>query len=254
MDFLTALGFLTTLPLPNSWRMVTPDQIGRSLSYFPLAGLVIGGILVGVDRALGFVFPPLLGSALVVVALVIFIGGLHLDGLADTCDALAVGKTPEERLKIMRDSRIGSFGATGLFSVLLLKFLALAQLSGWDRVCGLLLMPTLGKWAITFSAFAYPYVRPTGMGRAFKDKAGPQRFALATGITSVACLILMGLQGLMLMGGIWLITLGLGNYARSRLGGFTGDVYGAVNEVGETFTLFFILALTRFLPGERLLP
>lgn len=245
MGFLAALCFLTILPLR---QRATQSELGRSLSYFPLVGLLIGGILLGLDWALGLIFPPSLTSAMVVIALVALTGALHLDGLADTCDGIAMGKTSEERLRIMRDSRIGSFGTVGLFSVLLIKFLALTQLSGWDRLCALLLMPTMGRWAMAFSVFAHPYARPSGMGKVFKEGASLGRILTATAAALTVCLVLIGLGGLMLMVGVWLIALALGRFFRSRLGGFTGDAYGAINEIGEALTLLLLLTFVKILP------
>ena len=121
MGILAAFQFLTLLPVKRSF---TAEQIGRSTIYFPIVGIIIGLVLAGLNFVFG-VLPASLANILLVAALAISSGGLHLDGLADTFDGLAGHRTPEQRLEIMRDSRIGGFGAIALGLFLLIEYVSL---------------------------------------------------------------------------------------------------------------------------------
>ncbi|HEY8742493.1 MAG TPA: adenosylcobinamide-GDP ribazoletransferase, partial [Chloroflexota bacterium] len=107
-----AFQFLTVLPF-GSARLATPDDLQRSRAYFPLVGACLGAVAALVDLAAQFVLPPTVCAALVLTILALLTGGLHLDGLMDSCDGLFVWRTPAERLAIMRDSRVGSYGVSG---------------------------------------------------------------------------------------------------------------------------------------------
>lgn len=245
--FFAALGFLTILSTPR--REVTPEGMGASLAYFPLVGLVLGLILLGLDLGLSLVLPQLLADAAVIVVLIVLTGALHLDGLMDTCDGLATGRSASESLQIMRDSRVGSFGMLGAFSILLFKYVALISIPFPGKLAALLVMPVLGRWAMVCSIFAHPYVRPAGTGRAFKEGAVGRRMITATLLALALSLVIIGLQGLALVVGVGLVTWVLGSWLSGRLGGLTGDVYGASGELGETFTLLLILIVDKYLPS-----
>src|SRR5690349_10909663 len=125
-DFLLAIGFLTVFPVQTS----APESggLGRVGRWFPTVGLVLGVILAAVHFLLGQLFSPLLTAALVVALWAALTGGLHLDGLADCCDGLFAAVSPERRLEIMRDPRLGAFGGLGLILFIILKILAIASL------------------------------------------------------------------------------------------------------------------------------
>jgi adenosylcobinamide-GDP ribazoletransferase len=246
MGFFIALRFLTILPLPFK-KDLTPKEIGGSITYFPLVGLFLGLLLLGLDKGLGLAFPLFLSSVIVVVTLVLLSGALHLDGLMDSCDALVLGKSPEERLKIMRDSHIGSFGAVGGFSILILKCAALTCLTGMERIATLLLMPIMGRWAMTYSIFAHPYPRLSGMGKAFKDEANLGKLIIATFISLSIGFALTWLVGLGVIASVWVMTAVLGSFLQAKFGGLTGDSYGAIAEVSETTVPFVILLFPQYL-------
>jgi len=243
--FLAALQFLTTIPLP--WRGETPpEEAGRSLGYFPVVGLIIGLILAGLNWLFSLVFPPMLSSALLIVSLVMITGALHLDGLADTCDGLAGHGPAEERWRVMHDSRTGGFGVVGVVLVLLVKYVALNSVPQSLLMATLILMPVLSRWAMAYAVFIYPYARPSGLGRAFKQGASWPRFTMATLITflvAVALLPPLHLAGLAGMFWVWLITMALAAYFKSKFAGLTGDNYGAINEVAEAGVLLLVVML-----------
>jgi cobalamin 5''-phosphate synthase/cobalamin synthase len=239
LGFWIALRFLTIIPSPFRGEPGT-QKLGRSLSYFPVVGLVIGGILFGIDRGLGLILPFAVVNALLIVALIILTGALHLDGLIDTCDGLA-GNSPERRLEIMSDSHVGAFGIVGVCCLLLLKYAALLSLPDASRMAALLLMPTLSRWTMAYAIFAFPGISKTpGLGAIFKQQATWQRLTIATLVTLVAVTVLMSWQGVVLMGGVWVIILGVSYLLRSRLGGLTGDTYGAANELAEVLVLILL--------------
>lgn len=235
MGLSAALRFLTALPFPD--RPTTPVEMGRALIWFPAVGLGLGGVLLGLDRLLSAAFPPLLAAAGVVVALALLSGGLHLDGLADTCDAIGGGHTPEERLGILRDTYLGSFGAIGLFSVLSLKVLAVAALGTGERLPALLLFPVLSRWVMVAAVGAFPYARSHGSGLVFKQGATQMRVAVSTVAAAVIAFALWGFAGLGLMAAVAVLALLLGAFLSRRQGGLTGDSYGAINEVAEVAAL-----------------
>jgi adenosylcobinamide-GDP ribazoletransferase len=237
MGFLAALQFLTVIPLR---RVMTHEEIGRSLVYFPIVGLGIGGVLYGLDQLFALFLPAALGSALLIVALVLLTGANHLDGFIDTCDGMAAGRSAQERLEIMRDSRAGGFGVVGACCLLLVKYVSLLFLPGPYRLASLLLMPMLGRWAMLYAVFAYPSARREGMGQAFKEQAKWQWLAIATLVALAISVPLLKLFGLALMAGIWLAAMIMAIFLKRRLGGLTGDTYGAINEVIEVLVLILV--------------
>ncbi|HXH82337.1 MAG TPA: adenosylcobinamide-GDP ribazoletransferase, partial [Candidatus Tectomicrobia bacterium] len=140
---LVAARYLTIVPLPGPTDHA-PSALGRSAPWFPVVGLALGIALVAVDLAAAVLFPPLLSALLTITAWKLLTGGLHLDGLADSLDGL-VGRDPEHRRAIMRDSRIGTFGAVGLILFLLLEITAVAELEPPARWRALLVAPAVGR-------------------------------------------------------------------------------------------------------------
>lgn len=240
----SAFGLLTQLPLGEGH--VRPESLGRAVGYFPLVGLALGAI-AGVTALLLSTFLPPWPAAIGVTALLaLMTGGLHLDGLADTADGLGGGRGDRARsLRIMRDSRLGSFGAVALVIVLMGKVAALASLLDPGVPAGrifwaLVLMSCAGRWCAVLLIRLFPYARREGLGRRFREGSGEREFLVAT-IIFIAALLVAGEGGW----GAGLIAaaaaLSVGGWARSRLGGLTGDVYGAGIEVSELVFLWIFL-------------
>lgn len=243
MGFWAALQFLTILPSPVG-RAFTREEIGQALIYFPVVGLLLGLVLWGLDTGLSRVLPSLPVDVLLVAALVILTGAMHVDGFIDTCDGAAASRTAEERLAVMADSRVGAFGVAGGSLLLLLKVAALASLGPGVRVAALILAPVMGRWSMVYAVYAYPYAKgENGKGYAFKRGATGTRTAVATAIgLAIALVVARSWHGPALFGAIFIgVVMGCA-YVRSRLGGLTGDSYGAVNEVAEVLT-FLLLPL-----------
>jgi len=244
-----AIRFLTVVPVPG--REASGDgAFGRAAWWFPPVGLALGALLVGADRAFSFAFPPLLAGFLLLGLWKILTGGIHLDGLADALDGLA-GTDADDRVAIMRDSRLGVFGAAGLGLDLLISAGAIDALSSPGRAAVLLIAPGIGRLAPLLIAPLFPAATP-GQGAGALFQAGLPRWAAPA---YLACL--WALAGWLL--GPWsalLLSLSLGTvllwavFFASRLGGLTGDVLGSSVEIAELATLVAAAALMHL----RLIP
>lgn len=238
-DFLRALGLLTILPV-----RVEPDQTaapGRAMAFYPLAGAVIGAALAGIAWLLQQVYgtqaAALLPAALLLAAWATLTGALHLDGWADCCDALFVPISRERRLEIMKDPRLGGFGATGLILLLMVKLAALQGIATSPAALpALVAIPALARWAAVLAARSYPSARPGGMGDYFRRGLGRREVLFATATAAVAAAPLLW-RGALLWAAAGVALLALARLARGRLGGLTGDVYGAIVELAETAAL-----------------
>jgi adenosylcobinamide-GDP ribazoletransferase len=211
------------------------------MAWFPLIGLALGGMLVLADLALSSILARGVVDVLLIVLLVALTRGLHQDGLADCVDGLAGGRTPQERLTIMRDPRIGAIGATGLILSLLLRYAALSALPTADRVSLLLCMPAVGRWSMVLAARIAPYGRKEGgLGQAFSEHLSAWEVVVATLIVLAAGTWLLGAAptGLVLLGG-GTLAVGWVIVGRRYFTGMTGDTLGALNEMTE---VAFLLA------------
>ena len=242
MSFWLALQFLTVLPAPRSSR-VSSASLGRSLSFFPLTGLILGAILAVLDYGLGLIMPEPVTSALLVAALAVLTGAHHLDGVADTCDGLTAGKSREERLRLMSEPGVGALGVVGVGLVLLLKFAGLSSAGVWPVV---LVMPVLGRWTAVWAIFAFPYARSSGMGLAYKEGVHWYDVVLATATALLVTAFVLSWKGALLMLALGLVMLGVARYFVSRFGGLTGDTYGALIELSEVVMLLLVAGGSRF--------
>jgi adenosylcobinamide-GDP ribazoletransferase len=234
VPFLAAAQFLTIAP-PIIRRTFTPRELGASVAFYPLIGLLIGALLGSADFLLGQVFPQLVRSALMLAIWVLISGALHLDGFLDACDGLLGGHTAEQRLEIMRDERVGAFALAGGTLLLLVKFAALSELS--MRPAGLLLAPTMSRWAMATAVVAFPYARTHGLGREIKDNARRSHAMIASLFTLLIAWGIAGWMGVAAFAASAVLLLGLAGFALQRLPGLTGDVYGALNEMAEVVIL-----------------
>jgi adenosylcobinamide-GDP ribazoletransferase len=220
--------------------------MGRSIVYFPLVGVIIGLILVGLNWLLVLFLPSALVTVLLVVSLVVISGALHLDGFVDTCDGIGGHKTVEERWRVMQDSRAGGFGIIGVCCLLLVKYVSLSGVPDGLLTQTLVFMPVVSRWAMVYAVFAYPYAKPSGLGKVFKEGASWQRFVIATFITLAVAVILAQLTGFIIfiiMLAIWVIVIAMAAYLKGKFGGLTGDTYGAINEVAEVCVLILVCLL-----------
>jgi adenosylcobinamide-GDP ribazoletransferase len=239
VNFFTALQFLTCIPVLKHGE-TTPEKIGRATAYFPVIGLLIGIALATLNWLLGYLLPTAVVPALLIVALALITGAMHLDGLADTCDGLAGHKPVEERWQIMHDSRTGAFGVVGIVLVLLVKYAALSSLPQPLLTPNLIFFPVLSRWVMVYAIFAHPYARPEGLGITFKSNTRWPQFTVATIITlgiAITLFPVFSFTGLLLMPAVWAVSALFSIYLTRKFAGLTGDTYGAINEIAEVTTL-----------------
>ena len=153
-----ALSFLTIFPVIDQQR-ASEDTVAASFAWFPIVGFALGVALIAEDWLLAHVFAQVIRSVLIIISLTVVTGAVHLDGLADTADALGAGRDRERALDILRDSRVGTFGASAIFFDLTLKILALSTLAGHRRYAALMIAPMLARWAMVLVSTGLPYLR-----------------------------------------------------------------------------------------------
>lgn len=238
---LTALEFLTPLRLR---RVEQRDDraFGAALGWFPFAGLVIGGMLVLLDKVLTPILPPAPESALLVAALALISGGLHLDGVADTADGLAVQGDRATRLGVMSEGNIGPAGVMSLALVLLVQWSAIASLEPPMRASALLLAPALARFGATPVAVLFRAARPRGIGHALQQGVWPVAAPLSGVLIVVASLALFGPVGIVLPAIAAIAAVVVAGAAARMLDGVTGDVFGASIEVAQAAVLLTFVA------------
>jgi len=234
---LTAVQFLTRLPVPG-WVGHGPGQLDRAMRYLPLVGIGVGLVGAAVLMLAGAGLPRPAAAVLSVAATLLLTGALHEDGLADTLDGLFGGATREDALRIMRDSRLGTFGAAGLAVALGLKVAALSTLptAGPALVAG----HAGSRFFVVCVLARLLYARANGKADPVAGGVGGMELAVA-GCCGVLPMLLLGsraVPALLLAGGLaW----GMARWFRWRLGGYTGDGLGAVQQVTELAILLVAL-------------
>ena len=239
----------------GSDRVSGKGSLAAARAWFPAVGLLLGAAVAVLDLLLGLaclrpacdsgasaaattgVVAPLLAGALLVTALAVLTRALHLDGFMDTCDALPGGFSRARRLEILRDSHVGAFAVVGLVCLLLIKVAAVAALPAASRLGILLLFPCLSRWAMLLAMEIFPYVRERGAGTPFAGGRGRGALIAGSGTAVVAGLVLAGWWSLALLALAAAVAWAIGMVARRMLGGMTGDIYGAVNEIAEVAVL-----------------
>lgn len=234
ISIIAAFQFLTISPTLIK-RMFTSQEMGWAVAWFPLVGVALGASLYGVNYSAQLIFPTPVSAALTLFAWVIFTRAFHLDGFMDSCDGLFGGWTPERRLEIMKDSRMGAFGVAGGILVLLTEYAALQ--TPINLFPALMLSTTLGRWASPLVIYAFPYAREDGLGIEMKRNVGIKEIILATLITAITAWLVSGWIGFLLMLGAAVMGFLIAFYAMRLLSGLTGDIYGTVTTLIEMLVL-----------------
>ena len=248
MEFIAAftftIQFLTRIPL-RSFREPGAINAQKALVCFPLTGYLIGCLLFFVWYLLQPFFPfnTLVLAVLIVAAETIVTGAFHLDGMADTFDALlSPGTTVERKLEIMKDSRIGVMGATALIIALLLKIALIDEVLNRHHPAALLIYPALGRWAQVLFFYASPYLRAEGIGSMFARSAD-QGVLVRASLWLLPCLLFPSFYLAFLL--LIAVLLLYRRYIHGVLGGITGDVLGSAAIIAELTALLGILIFTR---------
>jgi adenosylcobinamide-GDP ribazoletransferase len=235
--FFAALQFLTLFPWPKRAARWT-DEAGCSVIFFPVVGLLLGVTLIAANWLLASIATSELSSVTLVALLAWLTRGLHLDGLGDTFDGLGAGGDRERILRVMDDSHIGAFGVIAIVLVLFLKIHALASIDV-DRWRALLIAPVLGRWAMVLLGYRSKAAK-TGLGSTLIDHLGPKHFLFATFISLLLVAAILHGSGIVMMAWAAIFTLASKIYFHRRLGGVTGDTFGAVGELSETSVMVFL--------------
>lgn len=232
---LYAIRFMTIIPIPYR-HDEDLDQVAKASIFFPLVGLMLGSLQVGVFLVLAYAGLEILAVVSLTVSSVLLTGGLHLDGLADTADGLGGGKDPESRLRIMKDSRIGAFGALTLLCLLLVKTAAFFELTG--HLLAILTAPMAARAIMILTFKLFKTARPGGMGEFFQKRC--TLFEPIGGLlySLTATYLLIGTAGILSFTITLVLALLIAHFFSRRLGGLTGDTYGAITELSE---LLFII-------------
>ncbi|MBI5098414.1 MAG: adenosylcobinamide-GDP ribazoletransferase [Nitrospirae bacterium] len=255
--FLLAFQFLTIIPLKRMDN-VSENEIGSSSAFFPLVGAFQGALLVLAAASAIKVFPVELANGLVVLILVITAGGLHLDGLADTFDAIASRGSKEKKLAIMKDSTVGPFGVMAIVLVILLKYLSFnALFINSSRVIyysSLFLMPVFSRWIMVSAIFHTKSARQEGLGKIFIEHTGIKEMVSATFFTVLFSFIALFVTDnhvshyallityySLILAVLYIFCIIAVWFANKNFGGMTGDTFGAVSEISEI--LFLIMAV-----------
>jgi len=238
---LIAFEFLTPLRLR---RVQTYDDrvFAEALGWYPLAGLLIGAMLVLADRGLSQLLPPGPTAVLLVALLALASGGLHLDGVADTADGMAVQGDRAARLGVMSEGNTGPAGVMALVLVLLAEWAVLSSLPEPVRTSALLLGPVLARWSVVPVGVIFPPARPRGLGHAMQQGLWPVAAPLATLLAVGAAIALFGAPGLVLVLVAAVGAVILAGAAARMLDGVTGDVFGAGIEVAQVVVWMSLLA------------
>ncbi|MEZ5934600.1 MAG: adenosylcobinamide-GDP ribazoletransferase [Alphaproteobacteria bacterium] len=243
--FLIALQFLTRLPIPGRLQSVWGmEDLRDSVHMFPLVGVVVGlGAGLVCAAAVFCNLPPVISAILAVAAQILMTGALHEDGLADVCDGFGGGRTREEKLAIMRDSRLGTYGALGLILNLALRIGAIGAIAQpADAAFALIAAAALSRAAMPAAMRLLPQARAEGLAA---SAGRPQRGRVLLGVglgvvVSFLCLPVM-VAGVAIAASFVAGALSLG-IARRQIGGITGDVLGGLQQVVEVLTLLTVAA------------
>ncbi len=226
-----ALGFLTRIPVPRRDGLQA-GALARAALWFPLVGAVVGGIAGGTRLLAELALPPEAATVLALAAATAVTGGLHEDGLADTADGIGAHAGRERRLEIMRDPRVGTYGALALVLVTLLAWTLLSSLEAVECLRAAVLGHVLSRWAMLVHAATTPPARSDGAGALLRVTA--PRLAAAT---LVAAALGAGATdpatAAVAAAAVLLVAAAFGRLARTALGGATGDTFGAAGKLAE---------------------
>lgn len=243
-SFLAALQFLTAVPVKI--KQISDKNIACSMIYFPIVGLMLGIILTGINSLLCFSnFADISVNIILAVSLAAITGGLHLDGLSDTLDALLSGKDKEAMLKIMREPHIGAMGTIAITGAILLEISFLSSISIPLKNQAILLACLLSRWSMVLAMSLFPYARDEGKAKLFMQGINLKIFIMATLITLACALIIWQMKGLLVLSFVAISTCWIGAAIKKRIGGITGDTLGAINELTQIIALFAVCLIER---------
>ncbi|MES2933107.1 MAG: adenosylcobinamide-GDP ribazoletransferase [Pseudomonadota bacterium] len=251
--FFIALQFFTRLPIPR-WVGFDPAWLHHAARYFPAVGIVVGAVAAGVYWLAALLWSPAIAVLLSTAAGIYLTGAFHEDGLADMCDGFGGGSTPARVLEIMQDSRIGAYGAIGIVLMLGLKCVALGSLPTASVVPALLIAHPLSRLAAVSLIWRMAYAKAQGKAKPLAQTMSNLEFLIAASTVGIVVLVVL-YCGAMVWGVVMagsaaalIATCWLARKCVVRIGGFTGDCLGAVQQVAELAFYLGMLAAMRWLP------
>lgn len=232
-----AISLLTRIPVPMG---KSPDsrEISRSAVFFPAVGLIIGAVMAALYGLAAPAFSPSIAATIAIAAEFLLTGGLHFDGLMDTADGMMSGRSRERALEIMHDARIGPMGAACGVLMLMLRAALVARVGEAGQMGGLVIAPAAARLGMVLAFVVFPPATPgRGMGSMMARKVGWPAFAAALAYAAIVGIWIAGARSAAALACSVAAAMILGRRFSARLGGVTGDAYGALCEIGEAAAL-----------------
>jgi adenosylcobinamide-GDP ribazoletransferase len=241
-ELFMAVQFLTRIPVPSKARnRFDENAFVNSVRWYPYVGLLIGVILYGMSKLFFLWFPASIASVLLVAASILLTGGLHADGLMDTADGLLSGRDREQKLSIMKDSRVGAMGVIAFVCLFAVKWASIETV-GQHSPLVLLIFPSFGRVAMVWAIARHQPARQEGMGVLLAGKVNLSQLVTAT-IVLLLPVVLWQVNGLILILTGSALYWWMARVMSRALGGLTGDTYGALCELTEAAVLLSAVAL-----------
>lgn len=246
--FILILQFLTRIPI--NINLGFDEEFHKSITYFPLVGFVLGTLLYLIGIISNLLFDPFLSSIIITLSLVILTGGLHIDGLGDTFDAIYSYRNKEKMLEIMKDSRLGTNSLLAIVFLLLLKIAFIYSIINQGLLWLIIFMPIIGRLGVILLMYKTVSPRENGMGNLFIGKASTLMLLIATLYTILICVILpkfvflsssiITIKVLIIIIVVFLFNYIFKKHIYSKIDGITGDILGCSIELGELIYLLSI--------------
>ena len=239
--FLVGLMFMTRLPTPSG-LIYSEGRLARASRYFPLVGVLVGLITGGVFFLASQYFAPTLSAFIAIIAGLFVTGALHEDGLADCCDGLGGGHTRERALEIMRDSRLGTYGTCALVGSIGLRTLALSEMGAYEGFIALIIAHGLSRGLIPLVLVSGKYARTRGLASSVADGVSAWESVLSVGLSALLLTLVGPVAGIATFAAAVLAGAFMLGILVRRLGGYTGDGLGAIQQVAEIASLIMLSA------------
>lgn len=228
-----ALQFLTRLPI-NIPIDFNEENIRKSTFYYPVVGIILGS-LSSIPYYFLSPYNKNIGSFLTIIVMIILTGGLHLDGLSDTADGFFSNKDKEKTLEIMKDSRVGAFGVLSLILIILFKYILISNMET-NLPIALILSMANGRLMVLLQIGFKKVARPGGLGDMLHSSK-PRNYILTSSILYIILNLFINIKYIIPLIGSFIIAEIISIYTYKKIGGFTGDVYGATIEITEATSL-----------------
>ena len=254
-SFLIGLQFLTRIFVVKQ-SVWTEQSFGESVKFFPAVGAVLGIICAAIVGAINLLNLPMLTGAIGFTSLIILTGGIHCDGLMDSADGLFSGRERDKILEIMKDSCAGSFGVVSMILVAAIEIATLtelARLSTWFLCAAIYSAPIIARLMMVVTIGAFPYARAEGMGKAFAKFTTRRTIIFAAGEMILFLLPLNFISPIFLICAAsasliaLMVTWRFATFATEKIGGVTGDIYGAITTLIEMFVPITFLLIGNYL-------